>query len=295
MQVYYDLVLGLFLESPTSRVEITQITFKRASNNPFSIQFLNNGTPTTLPTGTTFIFMGKLANQYDDSSAIYVDNTGWSGPDANGFYNCNPTCNTVPLNTAFGYTYPTPDTLPHPDFVLLDGEVSWLKPGDTIKNATPYWTLKCYNDVSKGIEGIPTSGGPVYPAPAAIELIANKGQPGGYAPLGTDGKVPLIFLPTSTGATPYVVKTSTYNFTAGDKIAADTTTAAFTGTLPASPSVGDLAIEVIDPQGTHGTHNFTINPGSNLINGVTGTVALNMSGNHWLIDWVGGATGWRII
>lgn len=216
MQVFYDLALGLFLQNPNSNNEITQITAKRATSNIISLQFLNNGTPTTLPPSSQFIFCGKAAvtspgsAYYDGAFAVYVDNTGWTGPDENGFYNCTPGYNTTVLNALFGYTYPNQDSLPHPDSVALVGEISWLKPGDTYYTKTPYWTLLVYNDVSKGIEGVPTSGGPVYPAPSAIELAVNKGAPNGYAPLGSDARVPLANLPIATGTSLGIVQVGSH-------------------------------------------------------------------------------------
>lgn len=102
-------------------------------------------------------------------------------------------------------------------------------------------------------------------------------------------------VPPNAGEQPFTQQTADFNFSAGDKQAPDTTAGVITGTLPATPLTTDLPIEVIDPQGTHGTNVFTLDPGGNNINGVAGTVALNVNGAHWLIVWVGGATGWRII
>lgn len=317
MQVFYDIALGLFLQSPSANNEITQLTAKRASNNPISLQFLNNGTPVNLPTGTQFIFGAKQSNGnnggfYDDAYAVYVDNTGWTGPDENGFYNCQPGYNTTKLNSLFGYTYPNMDTFPHPDSVTLDGEISWLKPGDTLWSKTPYWQLLCYNDVSKGIEGVPTSGGPVYPSPSAIELIANKGIAGGYCPLGTDALVPISFLPIATGtslgimrvgsglavtagvvsatggggSTVWISKTTNYTLIAGDKIIDSVGGLAFT--LPAATGSG-AQIEIIDGQGNWGSNASAI---IGKINGDSGGVDLDISaGCIRLVD-VGSATGW---
>jgi hypothetical protein len=202
VQVYFDIALGLFLQSPGSNNEITQITAKRASNNPISLQFLTNGVVTTLPVGTSFIFGAKqIFNSqgpnayYDANYIVYAPNTMWSGPDSNNNYTCNPGYNTTQLNTLFGYTYPNVDNNPQPDYVNLVGEISWLLPGQTLYNKTGYWTIKVYNDISKGIEGVPTSGGPVYPDPTQIQLISAKGSAGGYAGLDSNALVPKVNLP----------------------------------------------------------------------------------------------------
>jgi hypothetical protein len=169
VQIFYDLATGLFLQSPSSNNEITQITAKRASSMTISLQFLNNGVVTTLPSGSQLYFSGKQSSgtgpggggYYDGPYAVYAGPSAWSGPDVNNFYNCNPGFNTIVLNQLFGYTYPNQDTLLHPDSILLDGEIGWLTPGASLYTKTPYWTLLCYNDVSKGIEGVPTSGGQI--------------------------------------------------------------------------------------------------------------------------------------
>lgn len=202
MQVYYDLALGLFLQSPGSFNQITQITAKRASNNPIALQFLNNGVVTTAPTGTGFIFSAKQVFNsqgpnayYDANFIVYAGNSSWSGPDSNSNYNVNPGYNTVPLNNLFGYTYPNIDNNPQVDAVYLVGEISWLVPGATYYNKTPYFLIKVYNDVSKGIEGVPTSGGPVYPDPSIIEITTHKGNPNGYAGLDANGFIPKSNIP----------------------------------------------------------------------------------------------------
>jgi hypothetical protein len=205
MKVYYDLATGLFLQSPNSNNEITQITAKRAVNNPISIQFLNSGVVTTLPTGTQLLFSGKQAAgplgsgaYYDSQFAVEVTSSGWSGPDSNSFYTCNPGYNTTVLNALFGYNYPNPDSAIHPDSVTLVGEIAWLLPGQTLYNKTNYWNLIVYNDVSKGIEGIPTSGGAQYPTPDQLELIARKGTANGYCPLDATTHIPIQYLPYGT-------------------------------------------------------------------------------------------------
>ena len=71
------------------------------------------------------------------------------------------------------------------------------------------------NDVNRGDEGVPTEAMPDYPLASAIERIANKGVPNGYASLDGSGKVPVAQLPTVNGqmyaavAVPPVVADST--------------------------------------------------------------------------------------
>ena len=67
----------------------------------------------------------------------------------------------------------------------------------------------------------------------------------------------------SSGGT-YLEKTSAYTAFAGDNIFIDTSAAAVTITLPASPSQGD-SVSFIDAEGTFDTNNLTVEPGSEKI------------------------------
>ena len=107
-------------------------------------------------------------------------------------------------------------------------------------------------------------------------------------------------LPSSVyGSTPnprtdgFQYKSGTFNFSNKDRIAADTTSSAFTGTLPASPTVGDV-VEVVDAQGTWGTNNLTIGRNSQLIDGNAGNLICNVAGAAITLVFVGGAKGWAV-
>tara|TARA_R110000824_G_scaffold13476_1_gene58667 strand:+ start:305 stop:1018 length:714 start_codon:yes stop_codon:yes gene_type:complete len=67
----------------------------------------------------------------------------------------------------------------------------------------------------------------------------------------------------SSGGT-YVEKTSAYTAFAGDNIFVDTSAAAVTITLPASPTQGQ-SVSFIDSEGTFDTNNLTVEPGSEKI------------------------------
>ena len=74
----------------------------------------------------------------------------------------------------------------------------------------------------------------------------------------------------------YIEKTTTYTAVAGDNIFADTSGAAFTITLPSSPTQGD-EVSFIDSEGTFDTNNLTIEPGSEKIMG-------NTAGDEMVVD-----------
>ena len=65
----------------------------------------------------------------------------------------------------------------------------------------------------------------------------------------------------SSGATYPAPKTSAYTAFPGDNLFIDTSSAAITITLPASPSRGD-SVSFIDAEGTFDTNNLNVDPGS---------------------------------
>jgi len=64
-----------------------------------------------------------------------------------------------------------------------------------------------------------------------------------------------------TGSATWIEKTSAYTALSGDNIFVDTSAAAITITLPASPLQGD-EVTLVDAEGTFDTNNLTVEPGS---------------------------------
>ena len=106
----------------------------------------------------------------------------------------------------------------------------------------------------------------------------------------------------SSGAV-YIEKTSAYTAFAGDKILADTSAAAFTITLPASPSQGD-EVTIVDSEGTCGAASgraLTVEPGSKRIMGNTAGDEMVVSTNNAAftlvysdVDATNSDHGWRL-
>jgi hypothetical protein len=71
------------------------------------------------------------------------------------------------------------------------------------------------------------------------------------------------------------------------------TTAARTLTLPSAPAVG-AEVQVIDQDGTAGTHNITIDNNGLKINGVVDTLVLDVNGASAGLIYTGATLGWRI-
>jgi len=83
---------------------------------------------------------------------------------------------------------------------------------------------------------------------------------------------------STTGTAGTVIKQVNANYTASasERILADSSSASFTITLPASPEANDV-IQIIDVEGTFSTNSVDIDPNGNDLKGVT-------SGNNLTLD-----------
>jgi hypothetical protein len=96
------------------------------------------------------------------------------------------------------------------------------------------------------------------------------------------------------GTTAWLVKTSAYTASTGDKIIADTSTAAFTITLPPTPGAGDN-VTIKDGADTFGTKSLTVARNGNNIEEVAQNLVLNVAGAVVYLVYVDATTGWKII
>jgi hypothetical protein len=90
------------------------------------------------------------------------------------------------------------------------------------------------------------------------------------------------------------VKTSGFTATSGDGFFCNTTSAAFTVTLPASPSAGDI-VAVRDYAQTFATNNLTIGRNSEPIDGITTDLILSTNGDGVTLIYVDGTQGWKSV
>ena len=97
----------------------------------------------------------------------------------------------------------------------------------------------------------------------------------------------------SGGAT-YLEKTSAYTAFPGDNLFIDTSAAAVTVTLPASPSQGD-SVSFIDSEGTFDTNNLTVEPGSEKIMAKTAgdEMVVDTNGAGFTLVYQDSDFGWR--
>jgi len=107
----------------------------------------------------------------------------------------------------------------------------------------------------------------------------------------TNGSGVLSFTTISSGTSWQSVQTTGFTASAGKGYPCNTTSSAFTVTLPASPSVGDY-VQIVDYAGTFATNNITLGANSNKINGVVANKLLTTNREAVTITYVDSTQGW---
>jgi len=97
-----------------------------------------------------------------------------------------------------------------------------------------------------------------------------------------------------TQGSDWLTKTTTYTAFPGDKIFADTSSAAFTITLPASPSVGD-EVRFLDLANTFDSNNLTVGRNSEKIDGATADLTVATEGAAFALVYSGATYGWKLL
>ena len=111
--------------------------------------------------------------------------------------------------------------------------------------------------------------------------------------LTTNGSGVLSFVDNSGGTDWQAVKTGTYTAAAGEGIFANTTSGAWTLTLPASPSIGD-EVSVVDYAGTFDTNNLTIGRNSQKIQGAAADLTVATERAGFTLAFTDGTQGWLL-
>jgi hypothetical protein len=111
--------------------------------------------------------------------------------------------------------------------------------------------------------------------------------------LKTDGAGNLSFGEVSGGESWQTVKTSGFTAVAGEGYFCNTTSVAFTATLPASPSLGDF-ITFIDYAGTFDTNNLTIARNGKPIQGAAEDLTVSIERSAFTLVFVDDTQGWLL-
>jgi hypothetical protein len=123
--------------------------------------------------------------------------------------------------------------------------------------------------------------GDTFSIPAGVTLT-NSGTATGFGPTGA-----VSWNTTKITADPNPAVSGVGYF-------ADTSSAAFTVTLPAAPSAGDI-VALSDYTGTWATNNLTVGRNSSNINGAATDLILNGNNTTATLIYVDGTEGWRVI
>ena len=111
--------------------------------------------------------------------------------------------------------------------------------------------------------------------------------------LTTNGSGQLSFVDNSGGTDWQAVKTGTYTAAAGEGIFANTTSGAWTLTLPASPAIGD-EVSVVDYAGTFDTNNLTIGRNSKNIQGSAADLTVATERAGFTLVFTDNTQGWLL-
>jgi hypothetical protein len=123
--------------------------------------------------------------------------------------------------------------------------------------------------------------GDTFSIPAGVTLT-NSGTATGFGPTGA-----VSWNTTKITADPNPAVSGVGYF-------ADTTSSAFTVTLPAAPSAGDI-VALSDYTGTWTTNNLTVGRNSSNINGAASDLILNGNNTTATLIYVDATEGWRVI
>ena len=111
--------------------------------------------------------------------------------------------------------------------------------------------------------------------------------------LKTNGSGTLSFAEVSGGTSWQAVKTGDYTASAGEGVFANTTSTAWTLTLPSSPSIGD-EVSFIDYAGTFDTNNLTIARNGSKINGATADLTVSTERAANTLVFTDSTQGWLL-
>jgi len=253
-------------------------SFRSDLNNALSaIQTTNSGT--SLPTGAV---AGQM--WLDTTNATSPTLKFYDGTDSISLATINYTANTVDwldssititgLSTsATGTVLTLSDSATTSTVNLIIDNQKEVRFRETTANGTNYVALKAPASLS---------------ADLTFTLPSVDGTSGQV--LQTNGSGVLSFA-TVGGLAWQSVQTTGFTAVANRGYPCNTTSSAFTVTLPASPSVGDT-IQIVDYAGTFATNNLTLGANSNKINGSTGNRILNTIREGVSITYVDSTQGW---
>lgn len=97
----------------------------------------------------------------------------------------------------------------------------------------------------------------------------------------------------AASAAAWSIKTTTYTAVTGDYLMADTTSAAFTITLPATPSANRV-VNIADYAGTFATNNLTIGRNSSKIMSLSEDMVISTNNISITLTYIDSTVGWKL-
>ena len=254
--------------------------FRSDLNNALSaIQTTNSGT--SRPTGAV---AGQL--WLDTTNATSPTLKYYDGADDISLATIDHSANTVNwldstvsitglTTTATGTVLTLSDSVNTTTVNLIIDNQKEVRFRETTANGTNYIGLKAPASVS---------------ADLTFTLPATDGTVGQV--LSTNGSGVLSFITPSAGISwQSSVKTSGFTAVAGEGYFCNTTSSAFTVTLPATPTAGQQ-VAVVDYAGTFDTNALTISPNGNKIEGGTSNLLLKGEREGVLLVYIDSTQGW---
>jgi hypothetical protein len=254
-------------------------SFRSDLNNALSaIQTTNSGT--SRPTGAV---SGQL--WLDTTSATTPTLKYYDGADDISLATIDHTANTVNWldstvsitglsTTATGTVLTLSDSASTSTVNLIIDNQKEVRFRESTANGTNYVGLKAPASLSADL---------TYTLPSAD---GTSGQA-----LITNGSGVLSFTTISSGTSWQSVQTTGFTAVSGRGYPCNTTSSAFTVTLPSSPSVGDY-VQIVDYAGTFATNNLTLGANSNKINGVVANRLLTTNREGVSLTYVDSTQGW---
>ena len=254
-------------------------SFRSDLNNALSaIQTNNSGT--SRPTGAV---AGQM--WLDTTNATSPTLKFFDGTDDISLATINYTANTVDWldssititglsTTATGTVLTLSDTASTSSVNLIIDNQKEVRFRETTANGTNYVALKAPASLSADL---------TFTLPSAD---GTNGQA-----LITNGSGVLSFTTISAGTSWQSVQTSGFTAVSGRGYPCNTTSSAFTVTLPASPSVGDY-VQIVDYAGTFATNKITLGANSNKIEGGTANKLLTTNREAVTLVYVDSTQGW---
>jgi hypothetical protein len=280
--------------------------FRTDLNNALSaIQTTNSGT--SRPTGAV---AGQL--WLDTTSATTPTLKYYDGADDISLATIDHSANTVNWldstvsitglsTTATGTVLTLSDSVNTTTVNLIIDNQKEIRFRETTANGTNYIALKAPASVSADL----TFTLPVAPTANNQALISSTAGVMSFTPysfpsadgtngqtLITNGSGALSFTSASAGLTwQSSVKTSGFTAVAGEGYFCNTTSSAFTVTLPATPTAGQQ-VAVVDYAGTFDTNKLTISPNGNKIEGSLANHELTSEREGVLLVYIDSTQGW---